>query len=435
MKKTITLLTLACFLTIHNNSFGQWTEINDKITPSFINSCVAYNNKIYFTGGPQTDSVTSTIYNSKVEILDLETEMITTASGGLSVGRGAISCAALEDKIYFGGGYKFANNAAGAEVFDFVDVYDVATGTWDTLYLSVARGYGAVAVVGGKIMFAGGVTVVNNLQVVTNVVDIYDPVENKWTDTLLSQARADFQAGVVGNKAWFCGGASDWNGFIASKRVDVYDADNNIWDTTELLKAREAVAVTTAGRFLLCAGGYNNSNLTEGKTDHVDILNTATGVWKPDAATLSAPRMGIAAATLGDKAYFTGGGNFNISTGFLDTSTNIVDIFDSTVGEWGEWSTDTLNKNRTVHTCAAGENKIAVGGGWRAEQEQTTGSVEILMELVAVKDISRELNVSVFPNPVTDQITIEFPNNFHLQKKCSHHPHQPDRPNLLSGYF
>lgn len=405
MKTEFSFPILLLTLLTCSSASAQWQEINPTITPCFLNSSIAYEGKIYFTGGPQTQYVYSTTYNKNVEVFDLATGAITQAEPGLSVGRCFIACAAYGGKIYFAGGFRFANNPAGAVVYDVVDVYDVATGMFTQKHLTVARGDIGVAVVGGKIMFAGGVAVVNNVQLTTSLVDIYDPENDEWSTAHLSQSRGNVMTGVLGNKAFFCGGYTNAGTQATTTRVDIYDADTDIWSTAELSLNRETGAVTTVGPYLLVAGGYNNTSPATGKLNRVDIYNAETGEWSVDS--LSAPRCGLAAATMGDKAYFTGGGNYNIATGYLNTSTNIVDVFDASTGTWS--APQTLTKNRTTHACSAWGDTIAVGGGWRAEQMQTTGSVEILTTVTGVNDRPlAQAGLQVTPNPVSEDLFVTF---------------------------
>lgn len=403
-----THLTLLAILFAKSLAIGQWTEIVPTITPVFLNSSIAYNGKVYFTGGPKTKFVTVASYEDKLRILDLATNSITTANGGLIAGRCGIACAAYNNKLYFAGGFKYTSTGAGAQVFNVVDVYDIPNNSWSTLQLSVARGYAAAAVVDGKIIFAGGVTIVNNQQVATKVVDILDPGSGNWTPAQLSIPRADFPAAVTGDTVWFYSGVTDWNNYTCTTRMDIYVASQNQWSTMETPQGREGGALAVVGNKLLFAGGFFGGNGTQGKTDRVDIFNIPNGPW--EQATLSSPRSALSAATVGQKAYFIGGGNYNLLNGFLSTSTDIVDIYDA---DMNEWSIGHLNTNRTAHTCSVSGNTIVVGGGWRAEQDQTTGSVEILTDpSTSIPSIPRTdaVDLEIFPNPTSTPLTIKFEN-------------------------
>lgn len=394
-------LILFFFLIPSAIALGQWVELPQTIDPGFGNCSVAYNGKVYFTGGPQSQSVVTAPYNNKLYILDLATGAISTASGGLSEGRAVIMCAAYAGKIYFAGGYRFTGTAATIKPYKTVDVYDIQSDTWSVKSLSVARGEGAAVVLDGKIMFAGGMTVLTNA-VPVKTVDIYDPVTDKWTVEFLSQARGGLSAGVAGKKVWFCGGYTSSTAIGGSDRVDVYDAETKQWSQASLSQAREGSTTVVAGKYLICAGG---ATTPDGMTDRVDIFDTSTG--SRTTASLSAPRGYMAGVALGTKAYFTGGGHITPNS-YFDKSSNVVDIFDA---QTGLWTTGVLNKNRMAHTCAAWGNKIVVGGGWRAEQVMTTGSVEVFTDpsIVATNHPQTQKDFfSISPNPVSDMLKVSF---------------------------
>lgn len=388
--------------------FGQWVETSGTIASSFHNTAVAWEGKVYFTGGPVTQAVTIANYNKKLEILDLETGMITTGPESQSPGRCAIGGIAFNGKIYFAGGHRWIATTPGLQLYDQLDIFDVATQTWEYQHLPTAKTWFAIAVVNGKIMFAGGYVKVGSQILPTDVVDIYDPANDNWSVQHLSQPRGELAAGVVGNKVWFCGGGQSWTSWQASSRVDAYDADLDEWTNTELTAARASPAVAVAGNYLICAGGYTN---TEGNSAKVDLLNIPAGTWS--TTVLSAPRFGISAATLGTKAYFTGGGHLNLAANYYNTSSSKVDVFDAADGTW---STSNLNKNRMTHSCVAWGNKIVVGGGWRPEQTQTTGSIEILTDpsvVSAPTALTGHSDIALFPNPAGDVLYMTVPETNH----------------------
>ena len=389
---------------------AQWIEVPGTIAPSFLNAAAAWEGKVYFTGGPQSSNVVNATYNKKVEVLNLADGTIEQI-GELSVARCAISAVAHDGKIYFIGGHRWTNLvSSGVFTYDHVDIYDIEKKEFTTEHLSLSRSSGAAAVVNGKIVYAGGWHATGLQVTPTDVVDIYDPVNKKWEPAQkLSIPRGEMlEAGVVGTKMYICGGGTDWKTFTCTNRVDIYDAALNKWDTASLKLARMASSVQGVGKYLVCAGGYTQ---TVGKTDKVDILDTETGKWHEDK--LSSPRCVMAATVLGNKAYFTGGGNLNLSTVYYNQSFHNVDVFEAKANGWS-WSTMNLNKNRMAHGCAAWGNKIAVGGGWRAEQAMTTGSVEILTvdTTTSVGNLSpAETAFELSPNPASDLLTIVFPEN------------------------
>jgi len=384
--------------------FGQWTELNPTLTASFLNSGVAYEGKVYFSGGPYTRAVTATPYHDKLEILDLATGTLTTAPGKLSVARASMMCVAHAGKVYFAGGHSWlSNSTAAGQPYNTVDIFDIASKTWSVKQLSVARTEGSAVVLDGKIMFAGGTIVLGTNIISTSVVDVYDPATDQWSVMQLSQKRGGLSAVVIGKQAWFCGGFLSYSAVGSSARIDIYDAVTQQWSQKNLSQSREFPSVAVAGKYVLCAGGYTPA---KDYTALVDVFDTSTGT--STTANLSAPRGLMGVATLGTKAYFTGGGHIDYSINYLDKSSNVVDIFDA---KTGLWSAATLNKNRMAHVCAAWGNKVVVGGGWRAEQVTTTGSIEVFTDptIVAVEDAPiRSMSFSLSPNPASDRLQVTF---------------------------
>ncbi len=82
-------------------------------------------------------------------------------------------------KVLYGGGTIGVSTTSGV-----VDIYD---STWSTAMLSQARSRQAAAIVGSKLLFAGGSN---------GVVDIYDDSTGLWSTATLSQARSDLGASV-----------------------------------------------------------------------------------------------------------------------------------------------------------------------------------------------------------------------------------------------
>ncbi len=406
MEKRLTLLVVGCYLLSFQTGFSQWTRLDENIAATFQNNGIAYNGKVYFAGGPQNQNVTTAPYSNKVYQLDLETHDISLVQPGLSIGRAGMMCAAISGKLYFAGGFKWTANSPGMVTFKIVDIYDIANDEWTVQELSVGRGLGAVAIVNGKIMFAGGYAISGGQVVPSDIIEIYNPSDSSWTIEHLSQARAELDAGVVGNQAWFCGGSTSWTSWQSSDRVDIFDVDSASWYTDTLSLARSYPTVAVAYPYLLCAGGYTP---TAGYSDRVDKFNLLTG--EHDVEALSLPRFGMAAATLGNKAYFTGGGHIDLSISYFDASSSRVDVFDAVENEW---SISNMNDNRMTHSCAAWGNKIVVGGGWNAEQMKTIGTVEVLTDsLISVVDSPTEkLSIRIFPNPTPGEITIELPDGF-----------------------
>jgi hypothetical protein len=246
--------------------------------------------------------------------------------GTLSIARAGIASATAGNKVLFAGGFTTCGTIGSGicNWFSRVDIYDLNTQTWSTAELSLARTFMSVATIGNKIFFAGGYISSDDA---TSRVDIYDATSNSWSTAELSQARTGVAAASAGNKVFFAGGCSLDGGLCQtpSALVDVYDASTNIWSTTSLSEARIGLAAASVGDKGLFSGGYTFS----GFTSTVNIYNSTSNSWT--ISSLSEAREGIAATTLGTKTFFGGG---TVSFGNTQAYSNRVDIYDNSTQSW-----------------------------------------------------------------------------------------------------
>jgi hypothetical protein len=155
------------------------------------------------------------------------------------------------------------------------------------------------------------------------------------------------------------------------------------------------------------AGGYVHDPLIGNTTvtDRVDILDTETNTWSQ--ASLSVPRAGLSSATLGNKAYFIGGGNIIISgIEYFESVTDVVDIFNA---DDGTWSTSTINLPRTAHNCAVSGDKIVIAGGLTGPQSVTTNKIEVFTDQTINTGETHPkaiLHLSITPNPASHYLNV-----------------------------
>lgn len=266
--------------------------------------------------------------------------------GGLSIFRRNVAVATAGNKIFFAGGYipipfdPITNDSI--PVSSRVDIYDLTTKTWSTSELSLARRDIGTAVVGNKILFAGGG---HNWTGgywgyidLSSRIDIYDISTNAWSTTELP-VEMSFEYGwmdgtiaVAGNKAIFCG--TNW--FTGSKAF-IYDVTNNSWTTNSVSITRENFASASVGNKVLIAGGGGTN---------VDVYDGNTNLWTVNY--LSENRGLLRAATLNNKAFFAGGG-------YYPTFWNTVDIYDNSTQSW---SVAHLSKGAVLKGAAAAGQKM-----------------------------------------------------------------------------
>jgi hypothetical protein len=233
---------------------------------------------------------------------------------------------------------------------------------------------------------------------------------------------------TIGQKVLFAGGNN--NDHPSSDVVDIYDAaTNTMLAPTQLSIPRNWPAATAVGKYALIAGGGHFVNPTTVEwSDVVDIWNSETGEWS--TSSLSLPRAFMTAGTIGNRAYFAGGGEVDLSIGFYNTSTARVDIFDSSTGLW---STDEMPSARTTCYGTVSCNQLFVPGGWYPEGPQILSDVLIYTDssfscISGVQDIFGE-NLLVAPNPVREELQLinldtDIFDRFEIFNLAGHSMHQ-----------
>lgn len=276
---------------IYRAATNTWTTTNLS-NARIVGATAAVGNKVLFAGGRQILN-----YSNRVDIFDVTTGVRTTHN--LSQGRSGMAVAVVGSKVIFAGG-ECGNISSGIYTeSNKVDIYDDATGLWSTALLSAKREQVAVAVVGTKVLFAGGITPSGAY---SKRIDLYDVSTNTWSILNMSQTKYGIAAATVGNKVYLAGGTTSNSGAL-SNRVEMYDATTNSLSYVTLSSPRMSMAVAQTPQHLLFAGGI----VTWGNvgTDRVEVLDLVTNTWSVEY--LSRPRLNLAAAAFGNKAMFAGG--------------------------------------------------------------------------------------------------------------------------------
>ncbi len=336
---------------IYNSSTNTWTTANLS-NARIVGNAVAVGNKIMFAGGRQILN-----YSNRVDIFDATTGVRTTHN--LSQGRTNMAVAVVGSKVIFAGGESGNISMGNYTSSNKVDIYDDATGLWSTTLLSAKRQQIAVAVVGTRILFAGGITPSGAY---SNKIDIYDAATNLWSTINMSQAKYGIAAATAGDKVYLAGGTTN-NGGTLSNRVEIYNATTNTISYVTISSPRMSMAVAQTPNRIMFAGGV----VTWGNvgTDRIEVLDLATNLWSVEY--LSRPRLNLAAASYGNKAMFAGGAEVLSSYPQYSIISNRVDL-------WTEPVTPAQSRTKIQNQAAAS-------------------------------------NVTVFPNPFTDKINIQLLND------------------------
>jgi len=261
--------------------------------------------------------------------------------------------------VLFAGGSSLPGNILQTQFFETVDIYDDASGQWDTAMLSQARVVRTVAVVGKQALFVGG-SVAPSTKDLSDVVDIYDDATGQWASAHLSQARDGIRAVTVGSQVVLAGGTLPDG--LPSDAIDTYDSATRQWSTARLSTRQFLSAVATVGQKAVFAGDEcapracvpgTGVDLDLGPSDAVDIYDGATGEWA--TANLSEARRGIAVVTVGRRVLIAGGTRTNEGD-----ASNAVDIYDDVTGSW---STGALSEARWSATAVSIGGQALFAGG------------------------------------------------------------------------
>jgi len=292
---------------IYNSQTSTWSTAKLSVARE-VGAAAALKNKVYFAGG--RDALTM---KKRVDIINTSTGLKTSAN--LSKARTNIAVGVNGNKIVFAGGWYF-DFYCNHVLSNAVDICDAATGHWSKATLSQKREEISVAVVGNKILFAGGFT--DSGSGISKNVDIYDVSSNTWTTAFLSVPRYEITVNVVGSKAYFAGSG---NG-VGS--IDVYDASNGSWSVISMPVTLVSMAGTVINDEIFYAGGYDPS--TYAVSNLIQVYNITSGTWTTQ--NLSQARAGIAVVTLNDETLFAGGAT---KVTYPGTGSKRVDIYTTPV--------------------------------------------------------------------------------------------------------
>jgi hypothetical protein len=393
--KTKLLLSAVLQITVMI-SYGQWSYDNLS-QPKCQMGATSLGSKAYFAGGNNDFAPLSA-----VEIYDADYGMWDSIIH-LSKARFFPACVAAGDKVFFAGGIDLYS---GAACFDDVDIWNTTTKEWTTELLSFPRFALSAVSKGNKVLFAGGINPLAGTSY--SVVEIYNLATLSWESAQLSEPRGTMASAVIGDLAFFAGGWNEQTGHV-SNVVDIYRFSTNTWSTATLSEGRMTLAAAVTGSKVLFAGGTTDDN---NPSNRVDVYDTLTKTWTIDSISEARGFWQHNAATVFGKAYFVGGGIFDIPTKSFTTAFSTIDIYD---GFLDEWTVDNLTQAIFNHGVAGPECHLVVAGGV-VGLTNVTSVVEIYKDPDCVNpgitgNGSKNISFSVFPNPSSGNIYINISND------------------------
>jgi N-acetylneuraminic acid mutarotase len=195
-------------------------------------------------------------HSHDVYVYDPATDSFSTGAP-MERGRGAGGVAVFEGKIYYAGGLH-GHDSSSAMAVNWFDVYDPAADSWAELPdMPTARDHFHAAVVDGKFYAIGGRDVAINA--VTPVVEVYDFATGTWEtrNTQLPTPRGGFASAVLGQEILIVGGEGPGGPFDGTfDVVEAYHTVGNTWRTlAPMTTARHGIqAVVCQGGVYIAAG-------------------------------------------------------------------------------------------------------------------------------------------------------------------------------------
>jgi len=281
------------------------------------------------------------------------------------IARWCHSAAVVNGKIYVIGGAGADNQPVAS-----VEVYDPATGTWESrASMPTARALFGVGTFGGLIYAVGGTTIGRDKLA---VVEAYDPATDTWTRRAdMPTPRNALSAAVVDGKLYAIGGwgfdrpEGGWESVDPAARgedfatVEIYDPATDSWAVGAAMPTpRNHMTACAVGRKIYVIGGGHQATGVDVALSQVGVYDTATNRWT-SGADIPTPR-GVPSSAVIDGRIFVTGGIAILAQGSSQTErmrnripVAVVEVYDPASDRWvtsadlatprGWFSTSVLN--------------------------------------------------------------------------------------------
>ncbi|GAB4820866.1 hypothetical protein N2152v2_007912 [Parachlorella kessleri] len=269
---------------------------------------VPYGSLIFIPGGTLPNNILSG------DLWQFDTELSQyTQLAALPSPRTRYGAAILDDKLYVVGG--FSSNDSAAVPAEEMLVYDIAANTWSMSQagLVTPRSDACMAALDGKLYIGGGYSA--NFTDVLATVEVYDPDVGAWTEVArpMPTPRGDLMCAAFQSKFLMVGGYYDptgqWLPSAFRTEVEAYDPKTGDWTTlAPIPQARgdNALVQLPGDRMMVMGGETNTQTRTEVATSQVDLYLAAYDLWVP-MAPMPEPRFRFDAAFANGFVYAFGG--------------------------------------------------------------------------------------------------------------------------------
>ena len=424
-------------------SYGKWdTTLSKMPVDRALFSAVTYNDSIYILGGFRINNEGTREYISSVDIYIPATDTWISGITDLPFARLCTYACLLDNKIYVMGGAQIVGE--DPVTYDSLNIYDIQTNTWEKgKSLPAKRGYFGADTIKGKIYLTGGLT---DNWIVEKSMYVYDPVLDEWTE------KASMNATRYGTCAKSCNGKLYVSGGISGtwevqKSIEAYDPESDQWTLlTNEPAPRASMDVSLVGDYLFAIGGFQAfSGSGYIYKDIISRYDPSSDSWLnflQQEDKIPNERLYPASIFINDKIYLFGGSKDGVTFDnvwsyslksirqtkeFKDTvissesiEINLSDYFSTTEDEamnfnicpgYNEAVIDPRLENSTLiieKLGAAGEStELAVNV---FDALDTVSSNTFIISFPPLELQNHPMNqLSVYPNPVHELLTIEHP--------------------------
>ena len=256
----------------------------------------------WFATGMQTDLLTVTASGQGgVQAQARLLTMASLASGYADLAPLAAGRGTSDHALVYDGGKLFKIGGRSAGVKAWLDIYDIASGTWSAgPDMPGPRTWIDAVAIGGRVYVAGGWSTYAQ-----STLYIYDPASNSWSaGAPMPQPRFAYAGVALGGKYYVIGGTS---GSAYQKTLWAYDPATNSWDTAlpSMAIARRYPQAGVMGGKVYVAGGMSSNTTYVNTTERYD---PAAGAWSLAAPLPADGWVRAADAVLADRYLVLAGG-------------------------------------------------------------------------------------------------------------------------------
>ncbi|MDD5688349.1 MAG: fibronectin type III domain-containing protein [Elusimicrobia bacterium] len=355
-----------------NGSIGSWT-IEANVLPAVRHSHAmsAWNGRLYVTGGDDGsggDAPQTTVYsapinaNGSVGNWKVEPNALQSARYGHTMG-------IWNNKIYVVGGW-------GATYSDLVFSasinFDGTVGVWsqETKQLPIAFKYHAMSVYNGVLYVSGGYSGSGVLDTIFIASITANGNVGTWSSvTALPGKRCYHSMGAWNGTLYVIGGQDETFAnkstvfMIAVKSQSIFK-ESWVTESNNLSQGLSGLAMATYNGRLYVVGGFNSGISTPSVYSSLIDGNGNVGSWTNEANQMPQGRYNHAAAVWNGKLYVAGGLSSN-------TVYSAPINGDGSIGVWGAQG-NTLPQNLDYHTMVAWGSSLYVVGGINGGTPQNT---------------------------------------------------------------